>query len=84
MSTNFMYADLANSVAHSALDFFTSQMLIDFPRSYHEKVYPHTKADAPFLEFHFQGPKTEIDGTVVDLKTLLVKLKIKLVNKVGL
>ena len=43
--------------------------------------YPHTNADAPVLEFQFQGPETEIVGTVVDLKNLPVKLELKVVNK---
>ena len=84
MSTNFIYADPPNSVTHSALDFFTtSRILIDFQRSYHEQVYPHTNADAPVLEFEFQGPKTEISGTVLDLKNLFLKLEAKLVHKGG-
>ena len=81
MSTNFIYADPPNSVTHSALDFFTtSRILIDFQRSYHEQVYPHTNADAPVLEFEFQGPKTEIS---IDLKNLFLKLVLKLVHKTG-
>ena len=84
MSTNFIYADPPNSVTHSALDFFTtSRILIDFQRSYHEQVYPHTNADAPVLEFEFHGPKTEISGTVIDLKNLFLKLELKLVHKSG-
>ena len=84
MSTNFIYADPPNSVTHSALDFFTtSRILIDFQRSYHEQVYPHTNADAPVLEFEFQGPKTEISGTVIDLKNLFLKVELKLVHKSG-
>ena len=84
MSTNFIYADPPNSVWHPALDFFTtSQILIDFQRCYHEQVYPHTNADAPVLEFEFQGPKTEISGTVIDLKNLFLKLEVKPVHKNG-
>ena len=76
MSTNFIYADTPNSVTHSALDLFTtSRILTDFQRSYHEQVYPHTNADAPVLEFEFQGPRTEIIGTVIHLKNLFLKLE---------
>ena len=84
MSTDLLYVDPPNSVIHSALNFFTTiQVLIDFERSYHEQVYRHTSLDAPVLRFEFQGPKTEIGGTVVDLKKLLIKLKLKLDNKSG-
>ena len=84
MSTNFIYADPPDSVTHSALNFFTtSQILIAFQRSYHEHVDPHTNADAPVSQFEFRGPKTEISGTVIDLKNLFVKLEVKLVDKSG-
>ena len=84
MSTNFIYADPPNSITHSVLDFFTtSPILIDFQRSYHEQFYPHTNADAPVFEFEFQGPKTAISGTVIDLKNLFLKLEVKLVHKSG-
>ena len=91
MSTNFIYAEPPNSVTHSALDFFkSSQILIDFQRSYQEHVHPHTSfralntnAHVPVLEFEFQGPKTEIGRTVVDMKNLFVQLELKLVDKSG-
>ena len=35
------------------------------------------------MDFEFQDPKTEISGTVIDLKNLFVKLELKLVHKSG-
>ena len=82
MSTNFIYADAPNSVTHSASDFFTtSRILADFQSSYHKQVFPNTNVDEPVLEIEFQGPKTEISGTVIDLKNLSLKLDVKLVHK---
>ena len=84
MSINFFYADSPNPVTHSARDFFTtSHILLEFQRSYHEHVYPHTNAEASVFEFVFQSPKSQIGGTVVDLKVLFVKLELKLVSKSG-
>ena len=51
---------------------------MDFQRGYHEDVFPPTSADAPVLEFDFQGAKTDIGGTVIDLVNLFLKLEVKL------
>ena len=51
---------------------------MDFQRGYHEEVFTPTSADGPVLEFDFQGAKTDIGCTVIDLVNLFVKLDVKL------
>ena len=84
MSTSFVYADPPGYATHSALDYFTtSQILIDFQRGYDEIVYPPSNPDGPVLEFEFQAPKTEVGGSVVDLKNIFLKLEVQLEKHTG-
>ena len=63
---------------HSGLSLFgASEILVDFPRGYHEEVFTPTSGDGPVLEFDFQGAKTDIGGTVIDLVNIFVKLDLK-------
>ena len=64
---------------HSGLSLFgASEIFGDFQRGYHEEVFTPTSADGPVLEFDFQGAKTDIGGTVIDLVNFFVKLDVKL------
>ena len=64
---------------HSGLSLFgTSEILVDFQRGYHEEVFTPNSADGPVLEFDFQGAKTDIGGTVIDLVNLFLKIDVKM------
>ena len=64
---------------HSGLSLFgTSEILVDFQRGYHEEIFIANSADGPVLEFDFQGAKTDIVGTVIDLVNLFLKLEVKM------
>ena len=79
MPDSFVYSEPPVPGMHSGLSLFgASEILVDFQRGYHEEVFIPTSADGPVLEFDFQGAKTDIGGTVIDLVTLFVKLDVKL------
>ena len=64
---------------HSGLSLFgASDILVDFQRGYHEEVFTPNSADGPVLEFDFQGSKTDIGGTVINLVNLFLKLDVKM------
>ena len=64
------------------LDLFgTSEVLIDYVRAYDEQIFPPTISDGPVLEFEFQSPRTEICGTVANLKNILLKMELLLIKK---
>ena len=78
MPDSFVYSEPPVPGMHSGLSLFgASEILEDFQRGYHE-VFTPTSADGPVLEFDFQGAKTYIGGTVIDLVNLFVKLDVKL------
>ena len=91
MPDTFIYSEPPTPGMHSGLSLFgTSEMLVDFQRGYHEEVFTPNSADGPVLEFDFQGVKSDIGGTVIDLVNLFSKIDVKikftlveLVNKVG-
>ena len=79
MPETFIYSEPPTPGMHSGLSLFgTSEILVDFQRGYHEEVFTANSADAPVLEFDFQGAKTDIGGTVIDLVNLFLKLDVKL------
>lgn len=79
--TSFVYADPPSSVTSSNLDMFTSsQVLVDFQRSYEEICFPPANSDGPVLEFEFKTPKTEYGGTVVDTRNIIVNLELQLID----
>ena len=81
MPDSFVYSEPPVPGMHSGLSLFgTSETVVDFQRGYHEEVFTLTSADGPVLEFDFQGAKTNIGGTVIDLVNLFVKLDVKLKN----
>ena len=60
---------------HSGLSLFgTSEILVDFRRGYHEEVFTPNSAEG----IDFQGPKTDIGGTVIDLVNLFLKIDVKM------
>ena len=76
---SFVYSEPAVPGMHSRLSLFgASEILVDFQRGDHEEVFTPTSADGPVLEFDYQGAKTDIGGTVIDLVNLFVKLDVKL------
>ena len=79
MPDSFVFSEPPEPGMHSGLSLFgASEILVDFQRGYHEEVYTPTSADGPVLEFDFQGAKTDIGGTVIDLANLFVKLDVEL------
>ena len=78
MPETFIYSEPPTPGMHSGLSLFgASDILVDFQRGYHEVFTPNS-ADGPVLEFDFQGSKTDIGGTVIDLVNLFVKLDVKI------
>ena len=64
---------------HSSLDYFQpSNILVDLQRGIPEEVFTITSPDGPVLEFEFQGPKTEIGGSVLDLRNTFLKLEVQM------
>ena len=79
MPDSFVYSEPPVPGMHSGLSLFgASYVLVVFQRGYHEEVFTPTSADGPVLEFEFQGAKTDIGGTVIDLVNLFVKIDVKL------
>ena len=79
MPDSLVYSEPPVPGMHSGLSLFgASEILVDFQRGYHEEVFTPTSADGPVLEFDFQGAKTDIGDTVIDLVNLFVKLDVKL------
>ena len=78
MPDTFVYSEPPVPGMHSGLSLFgTSEILVDFQRGYHEEIFTANSADGPVLEFDFQGSKTDIGGTVIDLVNLFLKLEVK-------
>ena len=79
MPDTFIYSEPPVPGMHSGLSLFgTSEILVDFQRGYHEEIFTANSADGPVLEFDFQGAKTDIRGTVIDLVNLFLKLEVKM------
>ena len=79
MPDTFIYSEPPVPGMHSGLSLFgTSEILVDFQRGYHEEIFTANSADGPVLEFDFQGAKTDIGGTVIDLVNLFLKLEVKM------
>ena len=78
MPDSFVYSEPPVPGMHSRLSLFgASEILVEFQRGYHEEVFTPTSGEGPVLEFDFQGAKTDIGGTVIDLVDLFVKLDVK-------
>ena len=79
MPDTFIHSEPPISGMHSGLSLFgTSEILVDFQRGYHEKVFSPNSADRPVLKFDFQGAKTDIGGTVIVVVNLFLKLDVKM------
>ena len=79
MPDAFIFSEAPIPSMHSGLSLFgVSELLVDFQRGYHEEIFTPNSADGPVLEFDFQGAKTDIGGTVIDLVNLFLKLDVKL------
>lgn len=80
-SSTFVYADPPQSATHSALDLFTTpQVLMDFHKASDVQVFAPTNANEPLLEFSYTTPKTDVSGSVADLKNTYLKLELQLVR----
>lgn len=82
-SSRTLLDEVPVEATHSCLNLFEpSQLLVNYARGYDAEIFTHTSPDEPAIEFEISGAKNQMNGSVIDPKSITLQLKVECKRRV--